>query len=340
MGPDFHQLVHDFSDRSELAFSPQGSGESWEDTHRVHRARVILGIQFGQQRASHEFLRFLMEQEVLRAELDPFQGLSEELTTVAWFLSEHRVPADCDLFLRAKGANFDCHCGVDAEFVVSCGVSRLSEYLEQSGGESREKLLEFLEERKFSEELVESWRARLAARFETPWEEHDIDYRYRRLVNAGLHELADEVLDEWRAQAPDTWEELVALRYEHMKRGFYAEAAGFSRRILELHLSSDKEVAERGELTEALTLAGDFSGAMDSILDYHRDLKKIAGWWKVGYGREAARRAFLLAREDSPFAVQALQMGDAVMSKLTMCPPAIVELREEANFYCQCRKEA
>ena len=204
MGPDFHQLAHDFGDRSELSFWPQGSGRSWEDTHRVHRARVILGIQFGEQKPSHDFLRFLMEQEVLRAELDPFQGLSEELTAVAWFLSEHRVPADCDLFLRAKGANFDCHCGFDAEFVVSCGVSRLGEYLEQIDGESQEKLLEFLEERKFSEDLVESWRARLSSRFEARWEEYDIDYRYRRLINAGLVELADEVLEAWKAQATET----------------------------------------------------------------------------------------------------------------------------------------
>lgn len=333
MNPDFHKLSTDFEDRNELCFWPEVSGESWRDVHLSHRARVILGLQYARGNPEIDFLRFLFEQEILRASHDPFQGLSEELEVVAWLLSEFGRPADVHLFLRAKFANFDCHCGFDPTYVVSSGLETLMLYLEESeiDPKIRTDLQAFLAERDFTDELIEEWRSRTKARFDVPWEEETLSYRYRRLLRAGLIEEADELLGLWESQVTEAKRPLAELRYAHTERNHHDKSAALSRRILKCDLSISEQVAEWGHLTESLTLAGRYDEALRAAKTYSEALGRLKNWWKLGYGRDAARRAYLLACQDFPHSDQALALADKLEAKLTLKPPVVVELMVTAH---------
>ena len=171
---DFLALSQSYNSLDELRYSPnENENGAWEDLNDLRRAKVIFGIHYSGVDPNSETLRFLLEQETLRAENDPFQGIGESLETVAWLLSLHRAPQDIPLFFRAKKANVDTHCGFDSEHIFSSGLNAVRTFLKSSAAANLcLELRTLLGDEPFDQDELEEWAKYRANYMGRDWEKN------------------------------------------------------------------------------------------------------------------------------------------------------------------------
>ena len=326
MTPDFEALTAEVNDRDKLTFKPVGSGARWVDLNAVNRSRVITGLQYSDVELDTETLTFLLEQEILRAENDPFQGMGEDLEYTAYLLCQKRDPNHAHLFLRAKRANFDCHCGFDSLYVVSSGLETLRSHLKSGDPPGKAGLIEFLDGFEVDEDEMQDWRDGKAQYFTQEWSEESPSYRISRLQYLGLEELARLTLEQWESMAPKDLRELQNLRRVQKDLEKFASAIETSEAILEMELSQEDRVSEWGEKTDSLCQDGRAEEAFESLNVYLDELKQIKNWNSWGYGREACKRAFVLALQNFPKKQQTFALAEGLQKRLTSTPLAILEL--------------
>jgi hypothetical protein len=116
-----HEARRDPGSWSGLAHDVEQRGGAWRDRNQPARAAVVAALARDLQDGDRALLRFVLEQEVLRAAADPFQGIGDALHTAAALVARARDPGDLLLLARAKAANFDTACGLDVELLWSAG---------------------------------------------------------------------------------------------------------------------------------------------------------------------------------------------------------------------------
>ena len=330
---DFHALAQGYDDLKELAYSPQGEGQGWFDQNDLTRGRVILGIQYSSTEPSVEVLRFLLEQEILRAENDPFQGVGESLEVLAWLLAMRKHPEDALRFLRTKKANFDAHCGFDIQHVYVSGIPALQRFLETVPMEEplRAELNEHIEDPLYDGDEIEEWLAWRSDYFGRDWERETDLFRSDKLRDLNFAEESEEYLRRWEAAGREERDELQALRRRKLELGRYEEAVILTRKVLAFELSEGQRITENSILTKCLELDGNHLDALRALGSYIKELQTMKEWYRYGYGREAVERCYSLATQDFDGAGTALAWGVELDKQLTNRPPVLLELAAKAE---------
>lgn len=239
--------------------------------------------------ADVDLVRFLLEQEIVRAERDSFQGAGDPLTILSMLLMNWATPSTDNawLFWKAKRANFDTFAGgYDIEFVFTqCTPDVLHTLLAERGDAKDAKMLA----RYDADEIVRdvpTWRARLGRMY--PQNAASMN----AAVCAGWAELFDDHAGHERfglmnAKTP----EARAHLYRRLERFDVAVRAW--REAAE-HVTSPWDKASRLQslITDAAKVPMGASAAVEA-LDALRP--QIASWNEVGLGRMATQACYELA---------------------------------------------
>lgn len=318
---DFQSFRLLAEDPKKLAYRPIDEGENWYDDNAENRHKVCVALQFDRRAEDLELVRFLFEQEVLRAENDPSQGGGDDLELCAYLLALAKDPKDLPLFLRAKQANFDTECGFSGECLFYCGVEQTKKLLKES---------ELLERYDFSQSDVDSWFEHRHAYFPDDWEAVSLLGRCDVLHELGLTDEAKACLQTWESSLEPTKRKLTAVRMRWKLLGEFRRAAAVLERILELDLEPRERLSELGQLVEMLTSAGDFAGASSALEPYLELLLREESWFRYGFGRLAVERCFVLATKPFPGAAAVFARGQELFELLTVKPLLLLESRASA----------
>jgi len=88
------------------------------DGNQANRYGILTGIRFADDKAAYEdLIRYLLIEEIVGRETDTLQGFGDELALAVWLIKQFRREQDTELFSRAKKANFDTHCGFNADYI-------------------------------------------------------------------------------------------------------------------------------------------------------------------------------------------------------------------------------
>jgi hypothetical protein len=196
------------------------------DANATRRLGVLVCLQYDRQPGGHALVRYLFEQEVAVREDDPFQGDPPALHLGAFLLAWYRCVDDVPRLWRAKQANFDTWCGLDARYRLAADREaglRWIAGLPPEEGESLRETLGRAPEAALPEELEAWWRGKRA---EYPEREADEDplVLVRRAIDLGAIEAGRRWLDEWEAVRPGDASSLSTVVYLRDALGQPAEA--------------------------------------------------------------------------------------------------------------------
>lgn len=119
----------------ELAWCQDPNSDKYIDLNYRKRCAILIALQFDKKPTDEELIKHLLSEATKHRANDPFQGCSEELNRAGFLLAEFKNPANVELFLKAKTANFDTHCAFDWEHILSAGVKDTFEQIENSSNE-------------------------------------------------------------------------------------------------------------------------------------------------------------------------------------------------------------
>jgi hypothetical protein len=342
---DFATLRSEFSSNEHLAFAPIQDGEGWRDAHSRQRFRVLSALQYDRRDDDYELLHFILEQEVLRAENDPFQGIGTALQLVAWLVCRFRKPVDFPLMLRAKVANFDTHLGFDAEHLFFCGIERtgymFAEWLRFRPDDDWVRKLQ--ERYDFQQVDIDLWFEQQERLFPGDQSEESRLSVFDRLRELGEMQEAKNCLDQWEAETVMDRSNLSTLKSNRRSLGQFEKAAKVTHQLLQLESAPFEKQLLLGDLVELLTKAGQGGAAFENLGPYIKMVQQ-EDWKRLGLGLYVMERCFQLALLDFEQAHLAFQEGHRLYKERKKASLFILNLASRAatkvGEACQARKYA
>lgn len=115
------------------------------DVNAKFRAAVCKELKRSLSQADHQFVRYLVEQEMLDHQIDE-GGIGENIKLCAYLLYKLGQVEDSLLLWRAKNTNFDTLCGIDVQLLVGAGVEQTLAFLRTQDTEEAQAAIEYIEE--------------------------------------------------------------------------------------------------------------------------------------------------------------------------------------------------
>jgi hypothetical protein len=148
---------------AQFAYNPEENTEGViSDVNALKRYQLLIAIQHDLMKRDESLLAFLFRQEVDMHTEATYQGLHPSLSLNAYLLSIYADPKNLPLFIAAKTANFDTHCGFDREFLVCFDLQITYKRVKKLSKEWQDKFFEFFDpdmtKANFSRKQWELWR--------------------------------------------------------------------------------------------------------------------------------------------------------------------------------------
>lgn len=199
-----------------LKNSPKQNPDEYEDSNYQNREEILIALQFHRKDKDEELIKFLFEEEIKDRRKDPFQGNTESLNRAGHLLATFKKPKYVWLFLKAKNANFDTHCGFDWEHILSAGVKKTFEYVEKSNQSEKEDFYEFFPNEKeceLSESDITQWHQNKSIDFPNNPNEEDIEFWIDIALSISNTEEAKRLINKFESHVNKNEESLRALKY-------------------------------------------------------------------------------------------------------------------------------
>ncbi len=301
----------------ELAWKKSEDGKDYHDDNALKRTRVLYALQWDLQSSDEDLLRFLMEEEIKDRNADPFQGSSESLVAGGYLLASFKNPANVWLFVQAKSANFDTHCGFDYKHLLSAGVQATFDYIAQNKDPEHKaqasRYQEYFDDYfpdlatcSLSEDDIVSWHQYKQDDYlKVPSDE---DTKYWLEVALEIDELptAQKLVVQLETQSDESLDSLSDLKFYKEQVGDYAGATVIAQKIFEQrenaawkdyvaliqsHLNNDDPASAWQMIAQALETC-------DSLSDYEQ--KRT---------HELALDVVLASDGHQPFALEAYRLS-------------------------------
>lgn len=207
----------------ELAWYKNELIRDYEDINENKRTEVGIALQFDKKVSDEEFIQYLMKEEVKNRSNDPFQGCSGNLNRIGFLLASFRNPQNVELFLEAKTANFDTHCGFDWEHILSAGVKKTFELVETTDKKVKEifnTYFESLEACELTDDDIENWLTNK----KNKWYPNDInkldtEYNIALALELENYVKAKELIDKLEKESSESEDFLQTLKYYRGRLG-------------------------------------------------------------------------------------------------------------------------
>jgi hypothetical protein len=114
------------------------------DTNQEFRGQVCDALNRDLQDSDREFVRYLLEQEIL--EHKSSWGVNENIKLCAYLLFRLGHVEDSLIIWRAKSTNFDTACGVDVQLLAGAGLECTIQYLKEESSDEATEAVSYLEQ--------------------------------------------------------------------------------------------------------------------------------------------------------------------------------------------------
>ena len=288
-------------------FAPVTTADGGQyDAHEAKRYRLLLALQCDRAADDKALLEPLLQAEIERHRMEAFQGLYPTLELACSLLARYQDTRHLPLFINAKRANFDTHCGLDVEYLASAGIAQSYAAAALLDGELREAFCDYLgtkpEQCKISEQDLEQWRARQKRRYPEEIVFRNLGAEIEFLLELGERERAQAKINEWHSSSfeptAEGWSQWLSWQRSLNCLGGMIEAqqallaletqdwnkGSWLKELVGLHL-------QNGDLTQALSC----TEALQSLKHHFKD------WRGLGMGRFIAEHYldFVLAAKES-----------------------------------------
>ncbi|WP_337085138.1 hypothetical protein [Elizabethkingia anophelis] len=295
------------------------------DLNATKRFQLLKAMQYNWIKEDEPLVVELFNAEIERHNKEPYQGIFPALTLCAYLLSKFKKPEYIGLFLRAKKANFDTHCGFDYEFLVSAGISDTFEYLEKEKPDYLEDVYNYIgkniENCSISDDEFQQWKKNLDKYYPNKLQLNNIEDEIELAMDLNETEILKQKIDEWE-QSVQSWtkEKLQTLSYykrwiDDIKGQIWA-----TEHLLEFHTTDWDKASALQHLSELLLKINDFEQTWIRLQQMRKHLRQIPDWKIYGLGRVAVEihidLVLSIGNSDNPIAKEAFKWASDAVRKM------------------------
>ncbi|MDX4974022.1 hypothetical protein [Myroides odoratimimus] len=194
-------------------------GKERNHENAIDRHRVLVGFLHSEELREEQLLIKLFEAEIASRREDDFQGFTEALDLAAYLVSLYQCPDYISLFIQAKNANFDTHCGFDREYLLHNGVKNTFEWISHQEVSWKEDFYDLigdsLAECDWDEEDIVEWKERKKRYYSLCPEEMSTEGIVYYALDLEEDEIAKECIQSWEENITvwnkERWEDYVSF---------------------------------------------------------------------------------------------------------------------------------
>lgn len=295
------------------------------DLNATKRFQLLKAMQYNLIIEDEVLIVELFKAEIERHQKEPYQGIFPALTLCAYLLSKFQKPEYTGLFLKAKEANFDTHCGFDYEFLVSNGLSNTFEYLEKEKPDYLEDVYNYIgnsiEDCNISENDFMRWKKNLDKYYPNKLELNNIEDEIELAMDLNETEIIKEKIDEWEHSIQSwTKEKLQTLSYYKRWIGDIKGQIWATERLLEFHPTGWDKAFAFQQLSELFLKIEDFEQTWARLQQMRMHLQQVPDWKIYGLGRTAVELhidlVLSIKNPDNPVAKEAFKWTSEIVVKM------------------------
>lgn len=279
----------------------QADGSQY-DASEARRYRLLLALQCDRAEGDADLLVPLLQAETARHRMEAYQGLYPALALACALLARYQDTEHLPLFINAKRANFDTHCGLDVQYLLSAGIAESYAAAALLDADLREAFHDYLgatpAQCEITEQALEQWRALQTKAYPVPLVLRSLEEEIEFLLELGEQTLAEAKINEWRATAfkptPEGWSQWRSWQRCIQNLGGMIEA---QQALLAFDTQDWDKASRLRDLTDLHLQNHDLPQALQCIQalqSFHHHFKE---WRKLGLGRFIAEQylAYVLA---------------------------------------------
>ena len=266
------------------------------DENSTKRFQLLIALQYNPNLRDEMILVELFKAEIERHKKAPFQGLYPALRLSAYLVSNYADHKHVTLFLAAKQANFDTHCGFDYQFLVSAGIHSTYHSIENEKPEIKESFYEYVgsvDHCYISDNELEQWKKQLNEEYPGTLNINGILDEIDLAIDLEETEILKEKVNEWRS-SKNSWTEKELKQFIYFQ-GIIKDVSAqiwANEELLDLKLSDWDCASQLHSLSDLLVKNKQYVEAWNRIKDAQKYLKRISDWKSIGLGRFIIENAF------------------------------------------------
>ena len=267
------------------------------DKNSIKRLQLLIALQYNRKSSDEKILIELFKSEIEKHRNTPFQGLYPALKLNAFLISQYSKPKYTKLFLEAKQANFDTHCGFDYQFLVSSGIMETYNFIEQEKLEIKEAFYEYVgksvKDCYISDNELSEWKNYLNKEYPEELIINGILDEIDLAIDLKEKEILEDKVEEWR-NSKNSWteSELNQLNYYKGIVGDISSQIWANEELLKFKSSDWDFASQLQQISKLLIDDNQYVQAWNRIKDSQNYLNKISDWKTVGLGRFIVENAF------------------------------------------------
>jgi hypothetical protein len=266
------------------------------DVNALKRYRVLIAIQHDLMKIDENLLVFLFRQEVDMHTEPTIQGLYPSLSLNAYLLSIFGDPKNLPLFISAKMANFDTHCGFDREFLVCLNLKNTYKHAKKLPKAWRVKFYQYFDTNIRNADLSpkqwEEWRAAKNRQYILGLNNKTLEQEIYLAEQLQEKEMLTQKITAWINQQTEWTEEKWTnlAYYERSRKNKNGEIEAIEKLIAFKTTDWDKAVQFQ-ILAELYLSIQSPDAAWEKLREGAVFLEKIPNWGQVNLGRFFVERS-------------------------------------------------
>jgi hypothetical protein len=260
------------------------------DVNALKRYQLLIAIQHDLMKGDEDLLVYLFRQEVDMHTEPTIQGLSASLSLNAYLLSIFGNPKNLPLFIAAKTANFDTHCGFDREFLVCLNLQITYKQVKKLSKGWQDKFFEYFDTNKEKAKLTpkqwEAWRDAKDKQYIIGLGNKTLEQEIYLAEQLQENDIKSQKITEWIAQQTQWTEENLTIwaSYERSRKNVKGQIEAHEKRIAFKITDWDKAVQYQ-ILAELYLSIKSPDAAWQVLKEGIVFLENIQDWGQVNLGR-------------------------------------------------------
>ncbi|UII26059.1 hypothetical protein LVD15_22565 [Fulvivirga maritima] len=268
-----------------------------DDKNAIRRFQLLIALQYNPSLRDEEMLVQLFKAEIENHRKATFQGVYPALSLNAFLLSQYANPKYAELFLKAKQANFDTHCGFEYQFLVSAGIPETYQFIKQAEPNVKDAFYEYVGMSAntcyISETELEKWKEYLAEVYPDELIINGILDEIQLAIDLDETDILKQKVKEWY-HSKSSWskDELNNLVYFTKIIQDVSTQIWANEELLKFKSSDWDFACQLLYISELLIQQNFYDQAWKRIKEAHQYLERISEWNTAGLGRDLVECSF------------------------------------------------
>jgi hypothetical protein len=275
----------------EFAFQPKRNIEGVvRDVNALKRYQLLIAIQHDLMKGDESLLVFLFRQEVDMHTEPTIQGLYPSLSLNAYLLSIFGDPKNLPLFIAAKTANFDTHCGFDREFLVCLNLQITYKQVKKLSKAWQDKFYEYfdvdIKKAQLTPKQWDEWRDAKDRQYIIGLRNKTLEQEIYLAEQLEENDIKSQKITEWIHQQTQWTEEKLTIlaSYERSRKNVKGQIEAIEK-LIDLKTTDWDKAIQFHSLAELYLSIKSPDLAWQKIYEGKVFLEKVEDWWQIGLGR-------------------------------------------------------